>query len=202
LYDGGFVNGLRLMNGTVNESASNTTLRWEFTDVGDKTAKLNLTILLRQRYVSIRLSNTMNVDNEALDVLLLNGTNMGKTRLWLPANPTEGDGVYVGWQVHDTIQGAQRIFDAGGLYDLDTGILLQGSLSNEAALRTLNISGESIFYAEHIIETNIDLGPREWYPEFMKALPFLLPVIAFASISLFMIRQRMKRHRRVARKPE
>lgn len=206
-------NRLSFLNGTNIKFPFEGTLRWECIGLQGNIAQLILIFTLRERESqspsrTLRLSSIVNVDTETQYVTLQNGTSIGKTRLWLPANPSEGEPIVIGnwtiskvsvdWANQDTPQGAQRVFTVpGGFYDLDTGIMTSGDLTNDATSRALNIAPDyGMPFLTHISDTNIDLEPRDLWPEFVKALPILLPIVAFAGVSITLIRRRMKRRQR------
>jgi len=196
--------------------SNQATFRWACAKVEGNTAELNVTYTSSGGAQTTRHSALVHVDTETRDVTLLNGTSVGKTLLWLPANPTQGKTIALsdkltatvripgGWML--TPQGYQKMFmaenwtvDFSAEYDLDTGVLISlFSWSEEATLRALNMTlgpGSTKF-----VETNIDLGPREWWPEIGRALPILLPVVAFALIFIFLLYRLMKRRRRMIRR--
>lgn len=174
---------------------SETTFRWECTGIDGDIARLNVSIAFKGESSTLKSSTLVCVNAENRDTKLLNGTYLGKTSLWKPANPAPNETVSVGGWIA-TCQGAQKCFWSGGGYDYDTGILLQSHFQGEATIRALNISDPGAFGVTSFAATNIDLGPREWLPEIVMAVPYMLPFIVFAAIFVFVFRRRQRTKRR------
>jgi hypothetical protein len=131
---------LRFLNGSAFEPTNDTkngVFRWECLEVNDTTAKLAVSLNLNEKDGGIHLSSEIYVNTINRNVYLSNGTLLGTTRLWFPANPSQGQEV-VFWNLppenvtgivstgnlinpnepiyFNTIQGAQKCFmvDANG----------------------------------------------------------------------------------------
>jgi len=185
----------------VKYGSSSTAFRWECIDIDGNMAELNWSYSVND---TILRSAVVRIDIQNRTTYLSNGTYLGKTVLWLPADPVQDEMIEVsdnnsykaevrGWVF--TIQGAQKIFyfyRISGFWDLDTGILLEADDDQAFAA-----AGFPSFQGFKIVETNIDLGPREWLPEIIYALPYLLPIIAFLVVFIFLLRrsQRKKKQR-------
>jgi len=182
------------------------TLEWRCTDLNGKTAEMNVSFLRNDSQV---LTATVNVDVESREVYLQNGTYIGKTILWLVANPTQDqviefdDGksgkVDLGGWIR-TIQGDQRIYLLRGTfgsvcYDLDTGILLDPWWgAADPALSKIGFPS----VPGRISSTNIDLGPREWLPEIIMAMPYVLIAVAIVTVPAFVYWKRRQKRRQKA----
>jgi hypothetical protein len=192
-------------NGTRIISQCKAVLEWKCLNINVSKALLNVTLTFNY---TIRYSTSLYVDVETENVILLNGTGLGKTFLWMPSDPYENQTLAltgsvtakahrIGWMA--TCQGAQKSFWARNMtasmwggYDLDTGILIQSSFHNEPALLALGVS--EIGGAPTIAATNADLGPREWITEITMAITYLLPVLAIVTVSLAIyFKRRQKR---------
>lgn len=195
---------------------------WECLRIEGTAARLNVSLLSNESGENINLSTILNVDTETRDVTLLNGSAFGKTLLWLPANPKDGeamtvDGVNV--EVHvsgttDTLQGHQRIFivtnwrlanqsvPINAFYDLDTGVRILGFGGDEwvfeGTIKALGIKNRWLFISE-LSQTNIDLGPQELWPVIGRYLVFAPLVAVFIIVPVFILRRRQKRARMNAR---
>jgi len=70
------------------DETAEASYRWECIDLKGNLAEIEVTLLFRIGDIDIRSYATrlyVNIENR--DVILLNGTLVGKTWLWLPANP-------------------------------------------------------------------------------------------------------------------
>lgn len=187
-------------DGTRTHERSLVAFKWECVNLEGNTAELNISVALN---AAIQFSTRVYVNAENRSVTLLNGTYIGKTWLWLPANPAQNETIPLadnvttrarvgGWM--STCQGAQKCFcvRVGG-YDLDTGIPIQPVFDGDPTLRALGISEINNL---NIAAINIDLGPREWLMDLILAVPYMLPFIAFAVILIFLIRRRQQKKKR------
>lgn len=187
-----------------------SSFRWECVRLDGNKAELNVT------YTSAsgnRRWALFHVDAGTRDAAFPNGTRVGKTLFWLPANPKQDETIVVSDTVTakvqiggawETLQGAQKVFYVEKLtspkflsaYDLDTGVLINlYSMGGDDILRAVGVTwGIS---TDKLSGTNIDLGPREWWPTIGRALPILLPFTAFILIFIFLLYRRMKRRRRI-----
>lgn len=198
------------------------TFRWECVSVNGSVAELNVTITFMGKEREVRLSTLVHVNVENRDVTLLNGTLIGKTYLWLPANPEEGQTVILAGKPPDEVvakvsiggsaktpQGYQRVFDFDptevkvlnrsvlkhGIFDLDSGVMIQAGLRGEATLLALDIWDVGLKGTLEFSATNIDLGPREVWPDIVTALPIAVPLVVFGFTLIFLLRRRRKRRR-------
>lgn len=151
--------------------------------------------------ISISFNNTkftalVYVDTANRSVTLLNGTDVGTTYLWVPANPNPDEVKILGTMA--TPQGQQKAFlEGNGDYDLDTGVLIHSDFVDEPTLLAVGIVRPGFYGTSGIFSaTNIDLGPREWLPEIIMAIPYVLPVVAFIIVLIFLFRKRQEKSRR------
>ena len=185
----------------VKYASSSTAFRWECISIDGSVAELSLSYSVND---TILYSGAVHVDAQNRSTYLLNGTYLGKTVLWLPANPAQGEKIEMldnktgeadvgGWV--PTVQGAQKVFSVSwdGFWDLDTGTLLSYSGYPSLADPVFRAIGLPSFGDFEMVETNIDLGPREWLPEIIYALPYLLPIIAFVVVFIFLLRRRQRK---------
>jgi hypothetical protein len=199
--------GITFSNGTWKHVNFEAALQWECVDLEGGVAKLNISLYLNETL----LSALVYVDLTSRDVTLPNGTYLGKTMLWLPANPAQDKlfelnknqtaRVQIRTQT-DTCQGLQRYFEAegedlsiGGSYDLDTGVLIWTDWEYEPELLAFDIVDVGYHGSSGITATNIDLGPREWLFEILRNIPFILPIVGFALVSIFLYRRRRLKKR-------
>lgn len=185
----------------VRYEGSSGKFEWTCADLVERIAEMKVTFL---RDNAQPLTTTVYIDVESRGVTLPNGTYLGKTALWLVVNPADGQIIDVdenvsgkvllgGWL--PTLQGAQKGYilqtmSVGGFYDLDTGILLHPSfLGGDSALSKIGFPSPN----GEITQTNIDLGPREWFPEIIMATPYILIIVAITLTALFVYRRRAQR---------
>ncbi len=179
--------------------------KWECVQTDGAIAELQVDYSING---TIQRSALVYADIQTRDITLQNGTSLGKTALWLPPNPAQNETIELtenitgeietsdGWV--PTIQGPQKFFEVNthaiystGFWDLDTGVILDGEISGEPISKAIGFS----YFGFSLIETNIDLGPREWLPEIIMAMPYFLPVIAFLAIFVLLFRRRQRRKR-------
>lgn len=194
-------------NGTWYKHGSQKVIfQWNCTDITQGNAELNVSLTYGQNM----LSTLIHVNVEDRNVTLANGAYVGKTFLWLSANPAEGENVeitdgksanitYEGFM--STCEGFQNFYRAvdgfiGGSYDSDTGLLIQSDFAQEPALLALNISEPGYYGSSGITATNIDLGPAELLPQIVTMLPFVLPIVAFIVIFALIVRRWRNRTKR------
>jgi len=202
--------------------------RWECIEFNGTIAKLNVSITFSEKEKHVFLSTEVYVNTVNRDVFLTNGTLVGKTRLWGPVAPEKGETIVLWYNPPDRVignvidieggwswtpHGAQRIFIVEGngtirgqtisltiLYDFDTGIMIEGSLYYEATLLALSIIDPGRAGPMQLINTNIDLGPKEIWPEILNILLITMPIIAFLMIFALVHHCRRKRRKIVQRK--
>ena len=198
-------------------------LRWECLNLNGDYAILNASLLSNKVNISSIVS--INLNNQ--DVFLQNGTYLGQTLLWGPANPSQNDTVKL-WSADSntnsstiignvniqgysiTPQGYQEIYVLEGkgtvrgsnsiitrLYDLNTGVMTDGVLGNEPILLSLNIS--DIFRIGHLnfSSTNIDLGSCLVSPQIVELFPFILLGSGIASFLAFVTLVHKRRMKKI-----
>jgi hypothetical protein len=166
-------------------------------------AVLNLSLSLNE---TAPLTTQVFVDTLSREVSFSNGTVIGQTLLWLPANPVTNETILLtnkvavtaevsGWSA--TCQGGQLVFLAvndtlfiGGFYDLDTGILVQPFSRDEPMLIAFNIS--DLGGIPYLAATNIDLGPRYWLPDLLALAPYLLIAAGLGATFIYVLRRQEK----------
>lgn len=192
------------LNGTQTNEACFVVLQWECMDIEGNKAMLDINVTHTTKSKGVAMYQTrVYVNTEDRDVTLLNETYIGKTWLWLPRNPAQGEIIEIndstnatadvkGWMA--TCQGAQKSFWVYGFggYDLDTGILLSPYFEGDPILQALGILSIKNL---NIADTNINLGPREWLPEIIMSLPYVLIIASIGIIFLPVLRRRRKRSR-------
>jgi hypothetical protein len=219
-----FLNGtfLKLADGAL------ATYRWKCVELNETVAKLNISIAFRDERRDIRLSTEVHVNTIDRNVIQSNGAFLGKTRLWATPNPEKDEMLILwdgppdklvgrvieveGWS--STPQGAQRVFMVEGngtilrrsaflimLYDFDTGAMIEGSLDREATLLALGIVDSGRSGLMQFIDTNINLGPRELWPEILNLLVTATPIAALVSAFVLVVWFR-RRGRRSGRSQE
>jgi len=215
--------GVIFLNNTLSpfENDASATWRWECIELDDDLATLNVSISFTEEKKSLFISKEVDVNTTNRQVMLSNGTLIGTTNLWAKANPTDGEEIVVwdtppdrilgvaekgGWSY--TPQGAQKIYILEGagtingrnalfdsLHDIDTGIMIDGIIHHEATLFALDIDSLGVNGRFLFTDTNIDLGPRELWPEIFGLLPILIIVIVFVSVFVIFYHRRRKRRR-------
>lgn len=195
--------------------------RWECIKLEGDLATINVSIILSAKNLLINWSTTLYVNVTSRYTSLPNGTRIGVTRLWLPSNPNIGNEILlvdinqdeisgeiteIGSGQVATPQGGQKYFSIFGegvvlghnvtlmdSYDLDTGVLIEGWLEAEPATVVMGVWGEFLM---RIHDTNINLGPRELWPEILRFIIFTAPLVFFVLIFILVYRQRSKRRSR------
>ncbi len=198
---------------------------WDCLSVEGSIVKLNVSLFTNETIATptgwvgenLYFSAEVNVDTETREVSLLNGSAFGKTLLWLPANPRDGEIINISGKTAkisvggttDTPQGAQNIFRVinwsipfSGYYDLDTGVRISGFSGDEwvyeGTIKALGIKNRLIRLLG-LSDTNIDLGPQEWWPVIGRYLIFAPLIAVFIIVPVFILRRRQKRARMNAR---
>jgi len=207
------------LNRTYLANDASLTYRWTCLELNGTFAKLNISISFVGEK-QIFLSTLLYVNLVNREVIMDNGTLMGRTRLWAFAYPEKGVKIFwenppynlteevidVGSGWSQTPQGAQKIFilDASGavqgraiafsgLYDLDTGIMIDGSFDDEPTLRALGIIDVGRVGVIQFKDTNINLGPKELWPEILNLLLFVSPMVVFMVILVLVYRRRTRK---------
>ena len=209
------------LNGTLFrfQDYAQTIFRWECVELNETYAILNVTITYIENERIIRFSDNIRVELSTRKVLDSDGIPVGRTQLWLPLYPNVGDTyimfddpllvgevteVGAGWS--GTPQGAQNIFIVegygaiggwwsvfSGFYDIDTGVGIDLSLRYEPLLVALGISDAGRSGLIYFTDTNINLGPRNIFPEFFFALLYSSPVLVFLVIFILIHRRRKRK---------
>jgi len=211
-----FLNGTRINF----QDHANVVFRWECIGINETYVILNVTIAFQENGLQIKLSGNVSVELSTRRVIGSDRTIYGRTRLWLPSYPEEGDTFVmfdyplmtaevtdVGSFCRGTPQGAQCVFNIegsgnvqswsvlfDGSYDVDTGVAISFDTSHEPLLDALGVYEAGLSGTMTFSGTNIDLGPRNIWPEVMYALLCSIPVWVFVVI-FTIIHRRRKRNR-------
>jgi hypothetical protein len=208
------------LNMTLFNINATATFRWECVDLNETLAKLSLSITFAGEPQDIHFSTELYVNIITREVILRNGTLIGKTRLWAPAFPEEKETVFL-WDIppdrvvgkvsnlrgtQGTPQGYQQVFMVEGngtfmgrltsfimFYDLDTGVMTSGILWYEATLLPFEIAHPGTMGTINFTDTNIDLGPPELWPEIATFLMIIAPIAVFLVIFIFVYRHRKRK---------
>lgn len=195
--------------------------RWECVELNETFANLEITFYYNETETEQHLFNVfVHIFNRA--VYLQNGTLIGTTSLWLPANPSPEEDIIV-WDVPPdriifnianptletrvvTPQGRQRPFKIDGMSELangkmfsihitcdfDTGVLINGQLDSEPTIKLLGISGFMVSTIT-LLDTNIDLGPNDNPIDLRTISTVAALTAAFIIIFVTVYRRRTKR---------
>ncbi len=207
------------LNGTsiIFQDHADAVFRWECVGINETYAVLNVTITFQENDFHIRLIGNVSVELSTRKVFDSYGVVFGRTRLWLPSYPEVGDTFVmfdnplmtaevtdVGSFHRGTPQGSQYVFDTDGSgnvqgwpasfygsYDVDTGVAIYFGASHEPLLDAIGVydlgrSGTTIFS-----DTNIDLGPRNIWPDVIDALLWSIPLWVFIVV-LFFVHKKSK----------
>lgn len=219
--------GIWFLNMTFISFNSTATFRWECVELNETYAKLNVSIAFNgidQDARDIFFSTDLYVDIVTREVVLQNGTLIGKTRLWAPAypyineevflwdNPPDrvvGKVIYIGGD-QGTPQGYQKTFIVEGngtfmgepigfivIYDLDTGVMTSGTSMYEVTLLPFNIMYPGTSGSNYLSDTNIDLGPRDLWPDILRFIYIVVPIATFLGIFTFVYRRRKRRKQNI-----
>jgi hypothetical protein len=204
-------------------NAPKSILRWECVSLEDNIAVLNVSTKAGGYPGSPPISPRsaiLRIKTDTREVIAENGSNMGKTYLWVPpfmkdgqeflAEETESNGIVCrvesdgGSSVLTHCQGFQEVMwilstQLGKLNidcDVDRGIFVGGNIPS-AVLDALN-ARNSIGGAFTIHDTNIDLGPVYWRTAVLTFLGQNLPwiiLIALFPTALLLYRRRRRKQR-------
>lgn len=194
----------------------NATFCWNCVNINETVAKVKVTFDYVGKTLdnsslgnaTLRLTGDVYVILSTRTVYGLNGSLLGTTHIWIPANPAEGQEVVV-WDIGSdkvtlpaqvnnvwiqTIQGKQAgfILDGNGsingnsrnfgvLCDLDTGLMIDGSFEWDPIMTGAGIN--ALLLNGHIIlsDTNIALGPAYDPTNWSTIISLItLPILAFA----------------------
>jgi hypothetical protein len=214
--------GVQFTNNSIMRVEDGTVafFRWECIELDGTIATINVSLEYVQEISNISFSTEVKVDSISRDVFLLNGTLIGTTRLWAPSTPTDGQELVI-WNsvsdqimgtitygsLSDTPQGYQKGYFLEGsgtingysivfssLHDVDTGLMIDCFLSYDAMLIALNIKDPQRDGVLTFVDTNIDLGPKDIWPEIAVLLPgiILVIVVVIISISFYLFRKKKK----------
>jgi len=216
-------NSIDFLNGTflILENKGEGIFRWECIKLEGDLATINVSFIINAKNLLINWSTILYVNVTSKYTSLPNGTLIGVTRLWLPSNPNIGNEILLvdinqeeitgeitenGTGQVATPQGGQKYFSIFGEgvvlgrnatlmddYDLDTGVLIEGWLEAEPTLLAMGVWGDLLM---EIHDTNIDLGPREWWPEILRFIIFTAPLVFFVLVFILVYRQRNRRRNR------
>ncbi|WNZ28344.1 MAG: hypothetical protein IAX21_06620 [Candidatus Bathyarchaeota archaeon] len=208
------------MNSTIQnfESGIVATWKWECVALEANVATLNVSLHVDSER-GFTISDDFLVNVRTREVFFMNGTAIGATFLWAPANVIDGEELVL-WDAltekvtanvrtsmtTKTLQGYQQMFILmidgrmcginlviARMYDHNTGILIGGALEDEAILVAMNIRRVSGSFS--MIATNIDLGPRELLPEMLSHIPFVAVVVGIGMVVFFAhLKRRRKSH--------
>jgi hypothetical protein len=199
--------------------------RWECVELDGDMAKITVSVDGGDNITEIHSSETISVNTVSRNVYFLNGTLIGTTRLWFPANPTQNQEIIV-WDFPPekvvgtadigtsnnpirtlTPQGLQKMFFVWG----------QGIIRGEDC----SITGEACDFDTGLLligfllhepllrslgirdfmtpvvlaDTNIDLGPREIIYDIQAIIPYVLIIVAFVLTVVMVYRQRRKKRK-------
>ncbi|MCW4010433.1 MAG: hypothetical protein NWF05_07410 [Candidatus Bathyarchaeota archaeon] len=198
--------------------------RWECKSITNNTATLEISLQYNVNNSQVILNSSILVDTRTKCVYLLNGSNIGQTRLWMEPTPVDGQNVTI-WDVPpehvggtitsivygktlycDTPEGQQAAFLVQGsgtikgvpiassaTYEFDTGIMINGNMLNDPTLLSINV--KNISSRLELLETNIDLGPKETMFEILSYIPAVaisVAIITILGVLLFRLRKRKK----------
>ena len=197
----------------------NATFGWRCVSLNTTMAKLNFTLHYVGNWLngvslenaSLQISGDVDVDLYSRTVYASNGSLIGTTHLWGPANPSDGEDVVL-WDIPpdritlpastnniwmQTIQGKQDGYQVGGngtvkgviinfliLCDLDTELMVDGDFGYDPVMAGAGINTLLLNGRIILSDTNIQLGgPKDEPVNWSAVLTFLvLPVAVFAML--------------------
>lgn len=197
--------------------------RWECIEMLNNIATLNVSLKCGNENTGIHLSEIINVNTLNREVFLSNGTSIGTTRLWFVPNPIQGQEVIfwntTSEEIVGTIdthlnnepmlmrtpQGIQRSYyvNANGTIngrkfftpetscDFNTGVAILVFFDREPMLRALGV--QDVSASAELVDTNIDLGPRETKYDILEAIPYLAITATVVIVFIVVHTQRKKR---------
>jgi hypothetical protein len=206
--------------------------RWECVDINSTFAELKITFYYNETEessppISENGKTIFNVSVNKFNrtIYLQNGTLIGTTLFWLPANPSPGETVVL-WNVppdmitfelanstHDfrtvTPQGDQKFFNIDKManladgtrlsvhatFDFDTGVLLQGQMGHEPTFEPLELPAFFVSLRITLHETNIELGPNANTLDWHTILTVVAIIVALTIMVVSVYRRRTKRRR-------
>jgi hypothetical protein len=208
----------------------NATFGWRCISINDTVAKLAVILNYVGKELNgislgnatLQLTSEVYVDLSTRAVYDLNGSLLGTTHMWVPANPSEDQDVVV-WDVPPdkvvlpakcndvwflTIQGKQDGFSLEGtatingkprnfllLCDQDTGLMVDGSFEWDPILTGAGVNALLLNGLVLLSDTNIDLGSTYDPTNWSIIITFaILPLLAF--IVLFVAFYKRMRKRR------
>lgn len=215
----------------------NASLTWRCVSTNDTTAQLQVTFYyvgeelfhfvgtelsrIPLNNASLQLKGNVYVDLYTRAVYTADGTLLGTTHLWLPANPREGQNMVV-WDVppktitlpatvnnvwFETIQGKQDGFQIGGtitisdngkgqnimmFYDLDTGLGVDGYFQWDPIMAAIGIYDSGL---QKFMDTNINLGTEDASFNWTLVLQYaILPIAIVVLCIAILYRRTHKKH--------
>jgi hypothetical protein len=203
--------------------------RWECIDLNENTSKLkfSLSFIATERSgqpleenETIQLSTEVYVNIFSRALYLQNGSLIGTTHLWLPANPAPNTDIVM-WDVPPdkvtinptgtgngmTPQGRQPAFIISswangtidgkavsfhGMWDLDTGVMISEGKSREPAFTALDLK-EWVGKTMMFADTNIDLGPGDNSLDLRTIITIIAVPVAFVTIFVAVYMRRRKK---------
>jgi hypothetical protein len=205
---------------------NSSSLTWQCVSVNDTMAKLQVTLDFvgtsayynaSSEQVSVQRTAEVYVDLYTRGVYNVNGTFLGTTHLWLPANPDNGQEITI-WEENSetitspatisdscttTVQGEQDVFRTDSyitikknplmlnLYcDLDTGLGL-GLIFWDPIFAAVGIANGP----ETLSETNINLGPERSAINWNQSLYYaIIPIAIILLVATLIIKRKKKKN--------
>jgi hypothetical protein len=210
----------------------NGTFGWRCVDINETAAKLQVTF----NYIgnklndvslyntSLQLTGDVYVNPQTRAVYCSNGSLLGTTHMWLPANPEEGQDITV-WvnnsdrttlpaQVNGiwftSVQGKQSGFlingnatingvsrNLGVICDLDTGLMVDGNFEWDPIIVGVGINVLLLNGQVNLSDTNIPLGPTYDPTNWTAIIAFTtVPIMAFMVLFRAFYRHIRKKRKR------
>ena len=201
-------------------------LTWRCVSVNDTMAKLQVTLdfVGTSAYynassdeVSVQRTAEVYVDLYTRGVYNVNGTFLGTTHLWLPANPNNGQEIIVWEEGSETIttpvtvseQGKQYTFRTGSSVTIKNNPLMLGLTYDLDTGLGVSENGGQIFYWDPIFasvgivsgavgmvsETNIDLGPEHSEINWNQTLHYaIIPIAVVLLVATLLIKRKKKKN--------
>jgi len=228
--------GLNCWNASAYDEIAywNATLTWRCTNINDTTSKLQVTFNYTGKTLihnigeikreplnnaSLQITGEAYVDLYTRAVYTTDGTLLGTTHLWLPANPTEDQDIAV-WDLppekvtlpakvnsvtFHTPQGIQDSFLVQGtttingkpenfnsFYDLDTGLMVGGLFEWDPIMAAIGIRSSGL---QTFSDTNIQLGSNGTSLNWTLILQYaILPIAVILLGVAFVIKRKKKRN--------
>lgn len=217
--------GLTFLNSTemTNFNVDSLIYRWECTEVNDTVAQLEVSLDSTGENMSLHLSTDVYVNTVSRSVFLSNGTSVGTTRLWLPANPSEGQEIILWHLSPDEIIGSAETSFNGNPTFMNTPqgyhrvflISGNGTINNQQIFffpstcdfdtgvvvngifsyeaTVIALGIKEILGGAELTATNIDLGPRESSIDIRAALPYATLIAAIVIVAITIFMRRRRK---------